>query len=461
MPTQKPLPREIQKVFTSTFQHLTVGLPVSAIQALASLPGMSASKIDVLLAKAVGQVLVQYIADLGPIYGKLCQIFMSRSNERTSRIFAKFDLDRLYSDWPAVPFSTIETILDREIPQWRKEFHVERTPLGVASMAQVHVAKDNAGKEWIIKVLKPKSIERMGESVQALRSIFAALAPIAVTQSFRKSLEEAEHLCANLLRETSLTYEKENILRAQEKFKGSRTKIMRVPELHPEFSSQNVLVMERFHGTSIQKIVTGQVQLTESDRKELAKDVLKELLIQVFEWGFFHGDPHSGNLMILKEGGIGLFDWGLAGELSEKDRQHIAGILRSVMTLDKEKLIEVLQDMGQTPDKKAPSKEKIRKEIQKMMDSIQKSQESGDPYSLQELIEMTLQSAGRLKVEIPNGLLMMAKTLITVEGLARGLDGNISMARVAGPVLFRAAKPSVGDMFKMVAKSPSFIRKLF
>ena len=87
--------------------------------------------------------------------------------------------------------------------------------------------------------------------------------------------------------------------------------------------------MEKFDGPSLANIVNGKVELSSSEKRILARKVLKELLIQVFELGLFHGDPHAGNLILPEDGSVGLFDWGLAGEL----RLVIENILRHYLRL--------------------------------------------------------------------------------------------------------------------------------
>jgi ubiquinone biosynthesis protein len=218
--------------------------------------------------------------------------------------------------------------------------------------------------------------------------------------------------------------------------------------------------MERLNGIKLSDIISGKVELEPKMRKSIAKKLLNELLVQIFEWGLFHADPHAGNLMLLEDGTVGLYDWGLAGELLDTDRRFIAGILKAVMALDIEKLIDVLSEMGRESTGKSIDREKIRLELRKMIKLVEDSQAAnGEAPSLNQMVEAALEGADRLGIPMPAGLLLMAKSLMTIEGLARGIDANVPFAMVAGPVLFRAADPSFSDIVALAKQMPNIVRR--
>ena len=167
--------------------------------------------------------------------------------------------------------------------------------------------------------------------------------------------------------------------------------------------------------------------------------------------------------MLLDSGAVGLYDWGLAGELLDSDRQYIAGILRALMMMDLERLIDVLQQMGAQTRGVQIDREKIRLELKQFSELVksQKSHQDEEAASpgLNKLIEEALAAAERLGIAMPNGLLLMAKSLLTIEGLARGIDEDVAFVRVAGPVLFRAAGPQLSDVFHLVKALPKLAGK--
>ena len=239
-----------------------------------------------------------------------------------------------------------------------------------------------------------------------------------------------------------------------EKLKAKRQRVLLIPEVNAAFCTPNVLTVERFQGVALSSVVSGKVEVPALLRQKLAKSMLSELLVQVFELGLFHADPHAGNLILMENGSVGLFDWGLAGELSDADRRHIAAILRAVIALDLDQLVEALIIMGNDAGREL-SPEVVKKELKVVTNLIKKGRE--DPThkpSMQQLFEACLRGASKLGIEVPEGLLLMVKSLITIEGLAKGIDPAISMARVATPVLLKAARPGLKDIWAMGKRLP-------
>jgi ubiquinone biosynthesis protein len=369
-------------------------------------------------------------------------------------------LDRVYGDWPPLAWEDAQLILDREVPDWRDELKMESKPLGVASMSQVHGAVDMEGRAWVVKLLKPSAILRLTESVTAIESAVLVAEPFAVTRLSRRFLIDVKDLCESLRREMNLDHERETMTRVQELIVSKGQKSLCVPQLHSRLGNRAVIVMERLNGIKLSDIISGKVELEPKMRKSIAKKLLNELLVQIFEWGLFHADPHAGNLMLLEDGTVGLYDWGLAGELLDTDRRFIAGILKAVMALDIEKLIDVLSEMGRESTGKSIDREKIRLELRKMIKLVEDSQAAnGEAPSLNQMVEAALEGADRLGIPMPAGLLLMAKSLMTIEGLARGIDANVPFAMVAGPVLFRAADPSFSDIVALAKQMPNIVRR--
>jgi len=455
------IPRELWRLSAGWMTHATLGLPLKFAKAVArdsSLVPWSDAKVFSIM----GEALLSVFDAWGPLYGKAMQVWLSRMGKEAVPIIDMLKLDRLYGDWPPLPWQEVQLILDREVPSWRDELKLETKPLGVASMSQVHGAVDMAGNHWVVKLLKPSAMIRLTESIAAIESAVLVAEPFAVTRLSRRFLVDVRDLCESLRREMNLNHERETMLRVQELIEAKGQKSLRVPVLHPRLSCKTVIVMERLHGAKLSDIIAGKVEIDTKRRKTIAKRLLSELLVQIFEWGLFHADPHAGNLMLLEDGTVGLYDWGLAGELLDHDRRFIAGILKAVMSLDIEKLIDVLGEMGRETNGKTIDREKIRAELHKLIKMVEDSQAAGGEMpSLNNMVEAALEGADRLGIPMPAGLLLMAKSLLTIEGLARSIDANVPFAMVAGPVLFRAADPSFSDVLALAKQMPKLMRRFF
>jgi ubiquinone biosynthesis protein len=404
---------------------------------------------------AVGDVILAYLEDLGPIYGKGAQILLSRIDNGESRLIDLLDLSRIYGDWPAVARREIDAVLDAEVPNLRNCLTLEDKPIGVASVGQVYGAIDAEGKEWVVKVVKPGARIRLMRTLEAAEAAVQSISKLPGVAS-SAAVRELNELIAGLRGEVNLRREADTIEKLRAKLDGRRSMSLKIPAVWPDLCSESVVVIERFRGTPLSKIISGERKLNESERRKLATRALHELLVQVFEVGIFHADPHAGNLMLLDDGRIGIYDWGLAGELTEQDRKHIAELLKAVIARDMTRLAQALVDMaaqsGQTIDLSD-----VEKELKGLAKALQREKtEAAKKLSLQKLISSALSSAEKLKIPVPNGLLMMSKALVTIEGLSRGIDPRISMARIAAPILLRASRPGFRDFFNLAKSAMAF-----
>jgi ubiquinone biosynthesis protein len=462
------VPRELVRLTFGLWRHASIGIPLGFAKSLTRESAII-SWSDRKVYDIVGDALLNVVDSWGPLYGKAMQIWCSRIGPKGKDLIERLGLDRVYGDWPPLDWDTVQKRLDVEIPLWRDLLQVEPVPLGVASMSQVHAARDEQGRPVVVKLLKPHAVMRLNESIAAIESSVIVAEPFAMTRTAKRLIIDVRHLCDGLRQEMDLSFELRNMKSVRDLVEKSRTKAICVPETMDLLCNKNVIVMQRLEGIKLSDVVSGRATIDEASRKVLAKRVLSELLVQIFEWGLFHADPHAGNLMLLPDGVVGLYDWGLAGELIESDRKYIAGILRSVMTMNLEGLIDVLQEMGRETRGVDIEREKIRSELHalsKMLsqksDSTTSTSESSTAESapgLNAMIDHALSAAERLGITMPQGLLLMAKSLVTIEGLARGLDKDVAFARVAGPVLFRAASPGIGDILGMVRQLPKIAGK--
>jgi ubiquinone biosynthesis protein len=454
------LAREISCIYKKLLYSGGIALPLRVSKAFLREPGIDPIWSEKRILELVGDVALSCLDSLGPVYGKLGQIALSRLDEDGQELAQKLQLTRLYGAWPAIPFEEIETILDAEIPDWAQEFVVEPHPLGVASMAQVHAAVDEEGREWVIKVIKPGSRRRLEETLKALEQIVVLTSPLKLTSVGSKSIREIQDLIRGLRREVQLDLEKKNLDRMRERLDAKKQQVLRLPTTFDRFCTPNVLVMERFRGSSLVDVVEGRVALNADQRKKLARRLLQELLVQVFEIGLFHADPHAGNLMLLEDGCVGLFDWGLTGELRDIDRRHISGILKALLMADMQRLIDVLVSIGEEHDVHL-SRTEVEAELRKVSSLIQEHKAAGTQPSMEELLEAALRGSENLGIPVPDGLLMMAKSLLTIEGLARGIDPEVSFARAAGPLLLKVARPNLKEVIGMGRRLPNLVKKIF
>ena len=443
--------REALRLGGAWSKTLAVSLPAASWKKWREKASMTSQQA---WADILGESCLSFLDEAGPFYGKIMQIILSRLDGPGHSWAQQWQLTRVYSDWPALNFEQIKAILDEDIPNWQDEMTIEEQALGVASMGQVHGARGKNGQEWVVKILKPRAVKRLEETLSTLRSAIDGFSLMALPRKQKRVLRELDIFVKSLQLECSLLNEKKAIDKMRSLCKKKSLSRVVIPKVWEKMCTERVLVVERFRGLTFQDLVEGKGNLSASQRQELARDVMRELLSQVFDLGFFHADPHAGNLILLEDGRVGLFDWGLSGELSRSDRDHIASMLRAVMSRDLMELARALQRMAVDAGmKRAPSAHVIWAELQKMLEQFKKEHAGkglAKSLSIEQLVGACMQSADRLQIPLPVGLLLMMKSLVTIEGLAKGIDPDISMARVAGPVLWRAARPGIKDILRML-----------
>ena len=254
-----PVATEIQRVWTAWLRHGVLGMPLRLSASAIKASGLEKLTDEQRIFDIFGENVLALFDELGPIYGKAGQVVLSRLSPRLHAMADTLRLTRLYGKWPALEFSEIQSILDKEIPRWRTKLTVESVPLGVASMAQVHAAVDSDGREWVVKIIKPKARERLIESVTALERVVGILEPFAITLVAKRSLSEMRDLSRGFRREMSLTREKDTIEKVREKLKSRRQKVLHIPDVCAEFSTEGVLTVERFRGVILSDVVAGKV----------------------------------------------------------------------------------------------------------------------------------------------------------------------------------------------------------
>lgn len=456
------LAKELFKVSRLLTNYSTVYLPKHSFKKLGQSIGSQNQFNPSSLWTIVGDSLLDLLNELGPVYGKIAQTALSRQTNKSQKILAKANIGRVYGDWPALPFEEIEEILNQEIPGWRGNLRIDPIPLGVASIGQVHSAKDHQGNKWVVKIVKPEAEARLKEATDALLQLTSWLKPLALTHASKRQLAELQSFCRELAGEVDLSREAATIEKLLNKTKDRKNTIIRIPKLHPDFQSSKVLVCERFIGIALSDLVSKPELISESLRRKLASRLLSEMLVQIFELGLFHADPHAGNLILLPDESLGLFDWGLAGQMDEHSRKHIAAILKAVVRKDLDLLANALVSMGAASGRKDLSKERVLKELQKLAKTFQnsKTETKKAKKNLPAILNECLGACDRLDLPVPQNLLLLAKSLLTIEGLAKGLDPEISLGKAAFPYLFKAMKPGFGDLFAM-GKNIGFFARAF
>lgn len=395
--------------------------------------------------KVLGDALVRVLERAGPLTTKLGQVLATRSDVL-----------------PAAVCSRLEVLLDRQRPMADDDLRralavaypdgapfadLDPRPLGVGSVGQVHRAKLPDGRKVVVKVLRPgvgEAIERDLRSARALLPLVARL-PRGDRELARRLLSRAlDDLATGLRRETDLLAEADSLREFRRRLQRNPRVV--VPECHRDLCRPGVLVMEALEGESLSAFRARAAKDPVAART-IAKLAFQEILQQVFEDGRFHADPHSGNLLVLPDGRLGIIDLGLTAEFGAAERKSITEAIRAFLARDPQRVIRSLLALGTAPEGfeldafEREVLDVVRKGGEPPAGGLPGADSGEEPTRLERLVNELLSVARRHELEIPPSTTLLIKSLVTIEGVARSLDPDLDLGRAALPVILNALKP--------------------
>jgi ubiquinone biosynthesis protein len=369
------------------------------------------------------------LEDMGPTFVKLGQILATRMDLFSPEWIVEFE--KLQDRVPALPFDEIRRqVVDSlgcEPEDIFKSLNTE--PLAAASIAQVHRACLSDGTDVVIKVRRPgirstieadlRLLQRLAEVIEAETPELRRFRPREVVRQFTLSLR----------RELDLATECRNAERIAENFKDHSEIV--IPKVYWQWSGENLNVQEFIDGIPGRDLAA--IDEAHLDRRSLARQGVQAVLKMIVEDGFFHADPHPGNMFYLKDGRIALIDFGMVGHLSEERRNQLIDLLQGLIERQADRVVEVLIDWaaGVKVDTQA-----LTIEIDAFIDQYHGL--ALKQINLSKLLADLTSLLRDHELSLPPDLTLLMKTFVTLEGVGRQLDPDFDMTAEASPFLHRA-----------------------
>ncbi len=379
--------------------------------------------------KTSGEKLCIALEGMGTTFIKLGQ-FLATRPDIIGEELAK-DLEKLQDKLPAFDTYEAKKIIKKEVGEEQFKNILELSePIAAASIAQVHIAKiknENHNKDVAIKILRPDIEKLFNEELNALM-LFAYIIENTVSKSRRLKLVEVVHLLREITNiEMDLRFE---AAAANELYENTRNdKGFNVPQIYWNYTSKKILTLDKVDGISIRE--HKKIKELGIDLKFLAENLIQHFLKQAVNDGFFHGDMHQGNLFVDKQGNIIPVDFGIMGRLDKNNRKFLAEILYGFIQRDYKKVAEVHFQAGLVPQD--ASKEEFAQALRSVGEPIfgQTIKDISGGNLLAQLFEIT----EKFNMPTQTPLLILQKTMVVVEGVARKLYPETNIWEVSRPVL--------------------------
>jgi ubiquinone biosynthesis protein len=365
------------------------------------------------------------LEELGATFVKLGQIASTRSDLLPPDYQA--ELAKLQDRAPPVSTEAVRAAvaagLGRPVEAVFTRF--EAQPLAAASIGQVHAATLPDGTEVAVKVRRPGVVEEVEQDLVIFEHL-AAAASRRWEPAARYDLEGlAQEFGETLRAELDYRREARNAERIANDFAGDPR--LHVPRVYWAQTAGGVLTLERLRGIKIDDVAA--LDAARIDRPALAARAAGVVLEMVFEHGFFHADPHPGNLFVEPDGRIGLLDFGMVGTLDETTRAQLADVLLAVAAGDGESLADALLALGVVQG--TIDRPRLERDLERLV-ARYRGQPLGE-IPLRRLLAEALDVVRRHRLQLPAGLALLAKTVAMYEALGARLDPTFRLTAVLAP----------------------------
>ncbi|MDD5635070.1 MAG: AarF/ABC1/UbiB kinase family protein [Atribacterota bacterium] len=367
------------------------------------------------------------LEELGPTFVKLGQILSTRPDIIPLKYIK--ELEKLQDKVPPFAYAQVEQIVHKELGANVSELFqsFEEKPFASASLGQVHKAILKEDKvKVVVKVQRP-DMEKIIETDLDILFHLTRLAERHIPESrLYDPVGVAEEFAKTIRMELDYGTEGRNAERFRKNFEEEKT--IYIPKVYWELSSKRILTMEYIDGIKINHLK--ELEEAGYDRKKLAENGAKSFMKQMLIDGFFHADPHPGNILVMENEIIGFMDFGMTGKIDEETKEKYVNLLIAVLERNSNKILTEILNLGFTSQETIDTRS-LKTDIADLLD--QYYDKALKEIKLGEFITHLVQISIKYHIKMPAELALLGKSLLTIEGIGLALDPDFNLTEIAKP----------------------------
>jgi ubiquinone biosynthesis protein len=372
------------------------------------------------------------LEELGPSFIKLGQLLSTRPDVIPKNFVAEFE--KLQDDVPSFPFAEFKAQICLELAKTVDEVYsyLDPVPIAAASIAQVHRARLMSGEDVVVKVRRPGVVEVIETDIDVLMGLALLMERHMPGSDIYDPVGLVKEFARTIRREMDFSREGHTIEKIRDNFGGDTT--LHFPKVYWEETAKGVLTMEYINGIKVSDLAA--IERAGLDRKLIARRGADAFLKMVLEHGFFHGDPHPGNVLILPDNVICLLDYGIVGRLDAQLKGYLTDILLAILNRDVDEVISLLVFSGEFGE--SFNSRGLKRDLSEFIDSYYEIplQEIEVGRMLVEFIDIIT----TYHIKLQPDLMLLAKALVIIEGMGRELDPQFDMVEHLKPFMEQAIR---------------------
>ncbi|MEZ6047652.1 MAG: AarF/UbiB family protein [Planctomycetaceae bacterium] len=372
------------------------------------------------------------LEELGPTFVKFGQVISTRPDLVPADVIE--ELTKLQESLPLFPTDQARGILEGELHASVSDLFssFDDEPLAAGSLGQVYLARTKTGKEVAVKIRRPNVTHEVESDIALMNQIALLIEKHIPEASIFDPCGLVTHFARTIRREMNFQREAKTMIEFARLFRNDAS--LYVPEVYLDLCSESLLTMEYIRGETLREFIFRNEQHNSAasilvSNEQVANNGAHIYMKMAFELGIFHGDPHPGNVRILKDGTICLLDYGMVGYLDEELRDQLADLFYAITKRDHATVVTLLQQIGEPKGEIDVALLKI--DVRDFIDAYY-----GVPLeklNVGPMLNDFVLLLATHRLNCPSNLMLLIRAFVTLEGMGRWLDPNFNMATALAP----------------------------